>query len=476
MSDIFRVVLFLLWVNSLPPIVSVVVHDRYGLAVDGGILWRDGRPLFGRHKTIRGVAAAVTGGILAFPWLGEAWWVAGIAALLAMAGDLVSSFIKRRSRFQSGEKVVVLDQIFESLFPLLFLNRYLVLDLKQSVLILLLFIVASSRCSHIWLHITGRPLPKNYPRIVRSSIRFREWRACHEPLAKWHAWFNLTSFLSDQILLTWFFKLTGLYTAGEKKALDIKLEEITFIFNDLPDSFDGFRIMFLVDLHLDGLDGLDRRIAGILDGMDVDLCCFGGDIRMKTYGQSSECIRKLKDLMQHVHARSGILGVLGNHDCIEMLPDLEKTGIVMLVNDSWPIDKDGSRIWIMGVDDPHYYRLHDAGQAAQGVPAEAFSIFLAHSPEAFEEAAGTMASLYLCGHTHGGQVCLAKGTPVFTNSRAPRYTAVGDWQYQKMQGYTSRGVGPSGIPVRFNCPGEISLITLRKKIDRNFQGLAGRQS
>ncbi len=231
----------------------------------------------------------------------------------------------------------------------------------------------------------------------------------------------------------------------------------------MPEAFDGFRVLFLVDLHLDGLDGLEQRISRVLQGVNADLCCIGGDIRMKTYGDSSECIRKLKKLVQSIQTPSKILGVLGNHDCIEMLPDFEEAGIVMLVNDSWYIDKDGSRIWVMGVDDPHYYRLHDAKQAGQNVPEEAFSIFLAHSPEAFKDAAAIKASLYLCGHTHGGQVCLVEGTPLLTNSRAPRFTAVGDWQYEKMQGYTSRGVGSSSLPVRFNCPGEISLITLKKR-------------
>jgi hypothetical protein len=258
-------------------------------------------------------------------------------------------------------------------------------------------------------------------------------------------------------------KLSCLYTWGEKNALDLKIEEKTFYFRELPDAFDGFRIMLLVDLHLDGLDGLDRKIEGMLQGVEVDLCCIGGDIRMRTYGPTSESIGKLKRLMECVHAQYGTLGVLGNHDCIEMLPDLEEAGIVMLVNDSWPISKNGERVWVLGVDDPHYYRLDDAGKAAEGVPVEEFSIFLAHSPEAIEGAAGVKASLYLCGHTHGGQICLVEGEPIITNSRAPRFTAIGDWQYARMQGYTSRGVGPSSVPVRFNCLGEISLITLRKR-------------
>ena len=463
MFDVFRLLVFLLWVNSLPPIVAVIVGDRYRRAVDGGRMWFDGRPLFGDHKTIRGLTVAITGGTLAFAWLKIPWWVAGIAALLAMSGDLLSSFIKRRSYLNSGQGVVVLDQLLEAFLPLLFLNRYLVLDLKQNGTILILFITASYWCSRLWIYITGRPLPKNYPRTVCSSVRFREWRACHEPLARWQAWFNLTSFLSDQVFLTCLFKLTGLYAQGEKNALDIRIVEKTFFFCNLPEPFDGFRILFLTDLHLDGLDGLDTKAAALLHGIDVDLCCIGGDIRMKTYGPSSESIRRLKDLMGSVSSQFGILGVLGNHDCIEMLPDFEHAGIVMLVNDSWPVDKNGARIWVMGVDDPHYYRLHDAEQAAQGIPdEEAFSIFLAHSPEAFKEAAGIKADLYLCGHTHGGQVCLMEGVPIVTNSRAPRFTAVGDWRYLHMQGYTSRGVSPSSIPIRFNCPGEISLITLKK--------------
>ena len=462
MADVCRVILFLYLVNILPPIASIIFGDRYGFAVDGAKLWFDGRPIFGNHKTIRGIAASVIGGTLAHILLGVSWWVAGIAVLLAMAGDLASSFIKRRSAIASGKEVVILDQVFESLLPLLFLNKYLSLDLSQNISILLLFNITAFWSSRLWLHITENSLPKKYPRIIRSNIRIREWRACHEPLARWQTWFNLTSFLSNQIFLTWLFKLTGLYTSGIKNALDIKIVEKTFFFPELPASFDGIRVLFLVDLHLDGLDQLEQKAAEMISKVDIDFCCIGGDFRMKTYGQRTKCIKKLKNLMRCVQAKSGVFGVLGNHDCIEMLPDCEDAGIVMLVNDSWPIEKDGARIWIMGVDDPHYYKLHDAQEAAKDIPTEDFSIFLAHSPEAFADAAAVESSLYLCGHTHGGQICRADGTPILTNSRAPRYTAVGEWQYRRMQGYTSRGLAPSSIPVRFNCPGEITVITLKK--------------
>jgi predicted MPP superfamily phosphohydrolase len=117
------------------------------------------------------------------------------------------------------------------------------------------------------------------------------------------------------------------------------------------------------------------------------------------------------------------------------------------------------------VDDPHYYRTHDLDLAFRGVPDQAFRILIAHSPEAYKEAATFCTHLYLCGHTHGGQICLSSWGPVFTHSRAPRYTAGGRWQYQRMKGYTCRGAGASGVPLRFNCPGEISLITLRRGVE-----------
>jgi hypothetical protein len=460
MVHVLKLVLFLLWVNSLPPLVAMLLDHRYDLAVDGGRLMPDGRPIFGPNKTIRGVAAGVTGGALAFPLLGQSLWVAGAAALLAMLGDLLSSFVKRRSALDSGRNAAILDQLFESLFPLIFLNFFLSFTLVDNILALSLFIATAYCSSRLWLFVTGHPVPKDYPRIIRSTVRFREWKSCHTPLSRWQIWFNLTSFLSDQILLSWFFRLTGLYARGERNALDIAIEETTFSFPNLPESFAGFRILFLVDLHLDGLSGLDQRLSELLEPLNVDLCLIGGDFRMKTYGDSAAAIAKLKLPMQRITAGCRSYGVLGNHDCIEMLPALEGTGLVMLINEAAAVHLRGQRLWIAGVDDPHYYQLHDARSAARSIPEKEFIIFLAHSPEAYIEAEAIGADLYLCGHTHGGQVCLKPGTPILTNSRAPRYTATGEWRYKQMQGYTSRGVGPSSIPVRFNCPGEIAVITL----------------
>lgn len=461
-TPVLSCTLFLLWVNALPPLASLVYGDRWNRPLDGGRLWRDQQPIFGPHKTIRGITASLLGGLVTAPLFGIPWWAGGVCALLAMSGDLLSSFIKRRQTLNSGTDIVIFDQLFESLFPTLFLGWFPGLTGGQMAAIMALFVMMAYWSSRFWNFIIYRPPLKNYPRQIRSTVRLREWRACHTPLARWQTLFNLTSFFTDLVVLTPLFKVAGLYEKGKRNALNIQVEESSFHFPTLPDPFDQFRILLLTDLHLDGLEGLTDALIRLVRDLEVDLCLIGGDIRMQTYGPIAPCIRRLRRLLPHIHSRHGIFGVLGNHDCLEMAPDFEETGLIMLINESWPIEKNGERIWIVGVDDPHYYKMANAEVAYREVPAQAFTIFLAHSPESYREAARHNANLYLCGHTHGGQICLPDQIPVFTNSRAPRHTASGTWQYRKMTGYTSRGAGTSSIPLRFHCPGEITLITLVK--------------
>ena len=127
------------------------------------------------------------------------------------------------------------------------------------------------------------------------------------------------------------------------------------------------------------------------------------------------------------------------------------------------IVRGGTRRWIIGVDDPHHYGCDDLDGALEAVPANAFKVVLAHSPEMFDQAAAAGIHLYLCGHTHAGQIRLPWiGAPLL-NADCPRAYAHGQWQHGAMLGYTSAGVGCSLLPVRYNCPPEIVLIELVKK-------------
>jgi predicted MPP superfamily phosphohydrolase len=150
-----------------------------------------------------------------------------------------------------------------------------------------------------------------------------------------------------------------------------------------------------------------------------------------------------------------------------MLEPLKEAGIDVLLNDSMTVDRGGDQIWLVGVDDPHYFKCHDLESAFAGVPNGSFRIFVAHSNEIYREAAAYHPQLYLCGHTHGGQIQLPLLGAVFTHSSAPRTFFYGPWKYERMLGYTSCGLGVSGAPVRFFTQGEALVITLKRVGERS---------
>jgi predicted MPP superfamily phosphohydrolase len=152
-----------------------------------------------------------------------------------------------------------------------------------------------------------------------------------------------------------------------------------------------------------------------------------------------------------------IYGVLGNHDTICMVPGLEAMGIRMLLNESDVIGRGGQRLHLAGIDDAHFYGMDNIEKAAAAIPHDEFSILISHTPEVYRQAAHADFNLLLSGHTHGGQICLPGGIPITLDSVLPRSMGAGAWKYHDMIGYTSVGAGSSVVPVRFNCPPEITL-------------------
>src|SRR5262249_52948303 len=128
-------------------------------------------------------------------------------------------------------------------------------------------------------------------------------------------------------------------------------------------------------------------------------------------------------------------GVLGNHDTIRMLPDLEEMGIRMLLNECVTLSRGSHRIHLAGVDDAHFYRVDNLERAAADIPSEEFSILLSHTPEIYQQAAHAEFDVLLSGHTHGGQICLPGGIPISLDSVLPRHLGSGPWKYHNMIGY-----------------------------------------
>jgi CDP-2,3-bis-(O-geranylgeranyl)-sn-glycerol synthase len=117
------VLLLLVAANSVPVLLSMMLQDRWASPIDGGRMLHDGQPLFGAHKTWRGLLA----GTLAAGALGAGLSIgiltAAAVGFCALLGDLLSSFVKRRLRAQSGHDAPFLDQIPEALLPLLVLYQ-----------------------------------------------------------------------------------------------------------------------------------------------------------------------------------------------------------------------------------------------------------------------------------------------------------------------------------------------------------------
>jgi predicted MPP superfamily phosphohydrolase len=248
---------------------------------------------------------------------------------------------------------------------------------------------------------------------------------------------------------------TGLYWRARKNAENIKIRNNDILSADLPAAFEGFTILHLSDFHADLSDGAMRRLIELLPTISYDVCVLTGDYRAKTFGPYQAAIDGLARVRQHLDGP--VYGVLGNHDTIRMVPQLEEIGIRMLLNESEVIERDGEHIHLVGIDDAHYYRMDNIEKAASHVPTAEFSILLSHTPEIYRQAAHAGFNLLLSGHTHGGQICLPGGIPVILDSVLPRRMGSGAWTYHEMVGYTSVGVGSCILPVRLNCPPEVTL-------------------
>src|ERR1043165_8422669 len=133
--------------------------------------------------------------------------------------------------------------------------------------------------------------------------------------------------------------LTGTYSKGVRNALNLVVRRLAVEFADLPPEFDGFRILHLADLHIDGVEGLTEAIASMVLGRDCDLCVMTGDYRFQVQGSCDAVYPRLRTIIGNVRARYGVVGILGNHDTLEMAFELEKCGVRMLINE--PIEISG---------------------------------------------------------------------------------------------------------------------------------------
>lgn len=258
-------------------------------------------------------------------------------------------------------------------------------------------------------------------------------------------------------VLGWFNQMPGVRERSSAYIRQIRLTRFDWQFEGLPRAFDGYRILHLSDLHIDAVDGLVEAILRAVDGLLPDLVLITGDYRFETGGNNHLMIRYMKALMEGLKSVDGVYGILGNHDSVESIEPLEQLGVRMLINQHCMLERGGERMALLGLDDCHYYGTDDLDAACAGLEDELFKILMVHSPERYREAANAGIDFYLCGHTHGGQIRLPGfGAPIM-NAACPRRYADRAWKHGRMQGYTHRGTGSSCVPLRLNCPPEVTV-------------------
>jgi predicted MPP superfamily phosphohydrolase len=237
----------------------------------------------------------------------------------------------------------------------------------------------------------------------------------------------------------------------------VEFTEKEFQLPALPAAWDGLTILQLTDFHLFGTPGKRyyQEVMREAERLTPDLIVFTGDLM-----DSMKCLDWVPELLGHLKAPLGKYSILGNHDWILDAPKIRQTmqdlGFKDVASHWTMIQHQGLPLVIAGTERP-WMGQHPDLEAA---PKDAFRMLLSHTPDHFHWAQEQVVDLMLSGHNHGGQIILPIIGPMYTPSLyGVRYSA-GSWYENGTLLHVSRGLA-GGHPVRYNCPPEVTLLTLR---------------
>lgn len=264
---------------------------------------------------------------------------------------------------------------------------------------------------------------------------------------------------------------SGFKHIGANNAANIQKKIHRLPIKDLPENFEGFRILQISDPHFNQSNAISDALFKTIQDIDCDLCVLTGDYRFRSFGPLENALAGLTKIRQMLSCDT--VAILGNHDSIQMVPVMESLGITVLLNESFVVSRDNKELTFVGVDDPSYYKLDNLGFALSQRPikSSSASVLLAHSPHLYQQGAKAGFDAYLCGHTHGGQICLPSAIPIKTSKSFPRYLNSGQWNHNRMRGYTSVGAGVSVVEARFFCPPEVTIHILTKNMTQGSMSI-----
>jgi uncharacterized protein len=288
--------------------------------------------------------------------------------------------------------------------------------------------------------------------------------------------------ISTQTVSRRSFLKRGLWTAAGLGLYSTEIErhwvEVThpFIYlPDLPQAFDGMRVVQVGDIHLSPFTEsiYVEHVVGLINKMQPDLVLLTGDYvtaQIFSIKHNIAAAWKCAEILRGIECTERY-AVLGNHDVAVGTQDvteaLERHGIPVLNNGYTAIERGNSRIWLTGFADP----LTDVVDLRSAVPTNIRNrpdepvIAMCHAPDYADvllaDPAGSAVNLMLSGHTHGGQIRIPFVAPLALPPMGKIYVE-GFFRVGNMQLYVNRGIGTVNLPVRFNCPPELTLHTLKR--------------
>lgn len=287
------------------------------------------------------------------------------------------------------------------------------------------------------------------PKAIRSSAR---------PRAKFSE--RISSYVaSDQPLR----ELAGNLSKVAKIAIDeansLTLENIEIRLKRLPRQLDGFKIIHLSDTHHSPFTTLEHiaRTVKVANRLKPDIFLLTGDY----VSHDDKYIAPVAEVLGGLKSEFGTYACLGNHDHwtdADLVTHLFRgEGINMLVNEGLRFEARGVSFWLAGVDD-YMVGKTDVAAALKGSYPDEMKLLLAHNPIIFRQSVRAGIDLTLSGHTHGGQVKIRDEEKRILPRRKP---TAGLHKRKGSQIYITRGIGTVVLPVRYQCPPEISMLTLR---------------
>ena len=259
----------------------------------------------------------------------------------------------------------------------------------------------------------------------------------------------------------------------------LEIRECEYASADLPQAFDGYRIVHFSDAHVGTLEGwrkwMLQRAIDTINSLRPDAIVFTGDLE----NLHPDELKEQAAVLRQLHAKDGVFSILGNHDyptyldldevskerLVKLTTQYERDmGWQLLLNEHKVIRRDSDSIVIAGMENwgnlKRMPRRGDVKKTMEGVSPSSFVVMLQHDPTAWRNkiVPECHAQLTLSGHTHGGQFSLFGWSPAsFT------YDVWGGWDHEGERAmFVSTGLGAL-IPFRLNMPGEIVVMTLKRK-------------